>query len=553
MSTPTTLPTAEELIASLDRNGGNKSAMALELGVHRETIRKLMRTMGLGNRPISGGITRPEETVKLPLPRKAKVSRYLLTCAQNNTHVFDKFLDNLKAYQAWLRKTERMPVPIMVSRYTYNKSAFDNSFLSKPGRGPTDADHDNLWYDPKLDEYVCDDPEEHGSAHYELAPGLHWCAEMNIKPTATRPLSDLDTYAGNNSAIFPHTKVALQSMPRMKNEKPRFLYTTGTVTKLNYIQRKEGLKATHHHVYGALLVEVDHRGNWWARQINADRHGSFYDCPRGNVVKVSDGKVTEGHSTEAVNWGDAHASQIKTNIVDVNWGAGGVIDKLKPRCQFWNDLLSFHSQNHHDRKKFGVRYRKFIQGQDSVHKEIISTRDFLKRAHRDWCLSVVVNSNHDRHGERWLDEADFKADLPNARFFIEAQRARIIAIEDGNDKWQFIEWALQHVGCPTLRFLQKDESFLIGPRAHPVECGLHGDLGVNGARGSTRSISRLGHRANKGHDHSATIDGPTYSAGVCELDLEYNEGLTTWSISHVLTYLNGKRAVLSQCVEKLWA
>ncbi len=126
---------------------------------------------------------------------------------------------------------------------------------------------------------------------------------------------------------------------------------------------------------------------------------------------------------------------------------------------------------------------------------------------REWCTTIVVQSNHDRFGERWLDEAHFKSDYVNAEFFLEAQLDRIRSIKRGDERWMFLEWALKRAGCPeTVRFLRLDESFVICVSAnHPVECGLHSDLGVNGSRGSVGGLSTLGMKGNYGHIHSAYI------------------------------------------------
>src|SRR5690606_17457923 len=104
-----------------------------------------------------------------------------------------------------------------------------------------------------------------------------------------------------------------------------------------------------------------------------------------------------------------------------------------------------------------------------------------------------------------------------------------------------------------VRFLRIDESFVICAKNHPIECGLHGHLGPNGSRGTTANLSRMGARINKGHDHAATIRNGVYSAGVCALEQGYNQGPTSWSVSHICTYLNGKRCILTERVGRLWA
>lgn len=582
--------TPERLYELLERHAGNKTAMARAQGVHRETIRKLMEEYGIGNKPVMGGYIKPSAINKMPLPPEGFVYRYLLTSAQNNTKVFKAFFENLVEYSRYLTNPTHGTVSrLLISRFTYNKGAYENgqNHPSKTGRGPNESDHGDLWYDPAIEPYVCDDPDRHGSSRYQLAPDLQWCAESNILPTTENPLSGLDAYAGTSSAIFPHAKVAMRSVPRMPDDLPRFIYTTGCVTQMNYIQRKAGQKAEFHHIYGAILVEVSHKGDWWARQINAGSDGSFYDCPGGKVLRVTNGQVLslEGSKNhcEAINWGDAHASEMDREVGVVNWGTvdlddelviPGAIDSLLPKYQIMNDLFSMRSQSHHERNKFSARYEKYVKKQDIVLDELDVTARFLRLSRRSWCKTAVVCSNHDRHGDRWLDEADFKADLPNAEWFLCAQLARVLNIKYGDGEcsdplieklrqvlktkkkggWAFFEWSMQHrLNLPDIKFIELDKSFKIGPRGHQVECGLHGDLGPNGSKGSNRSLTKLGRRNNKGHDHSAAIHEGTYSAGVCQLDMSYAKGPTTWSVSHIVTWLNGKRAILTQRAGKLWA
>lgn len=527
------------------RDHGSQESAAAALGIRRASLQDRLRCVRKARAAaepevrIDGAVATKKANSAPPGTR-----RYILTCAQNNTHVHGAFLENLKAYATFMGAT------IMIARFSYNKSAYRGKG-TKAGRDPSVSDDAELWYDPAILAYVCDDPEEHGSCRWQLAPTLVFCAEMNILPTAVRPLSGLDTYAGESSGIFPHAKVALESVPRAPGAEPKFNFTTGAVTQRNYIQKKEGVKAEFHHAYAALLVEVDGKtGEWWCRHLNATDDGSFYDLTR----RVSGGKVTLGHALEALNWGDVHASQIDLIVCTANWQPGGILDTLRPRYQFMHDLFSMKSRSHHESKSFSKMLEKANARLDTVEGEVETTADVVRYAHRDWCTTVVVNSNHDRHGERWLDETDYRYDLPNAAFFLEAQLARVQAIQAGvGSTWMFLEWALRRAGVPdATRFLGLDESFVICAPAHPVECGFHGDLGPNGARGTTQSLLRLSMRVNKGHDHTATIRDGVASAGVCGLEQGYNHGPSSWSESHIGTYRNGKRVILTLLRGRAW-
>jgi hypothetical protein len=79
-----------------------------------------------------------------------------------------------------------------------------------------------------------------------------------------------------------------------------------------------------------------------------------------------------------------------------------------------------------------------------------------------------------------------------------------------------------------------------------IECGSHGDLGINGSRGSINAFQKAGTRYNIGHSHSANIkDGVCQSGTSGKTDKGYNRGITSWSHSLITTYPNGKRTIIT--------
>lgn len=535
--------------AVLEHGTGPKAAAVL--GVTLKTVQERLKT---AKRRMRAGVAPAVEAPVAPRvdgavrigethPAPAGLRRYILTCQQNNTHVHPGFWANLQAAAEFYR------AELKVARFSYNTTAYRDAKSVKAGRLP--ARDEGLWFDPVTAPYVCDDPTRHGSCRYRLAPDLLWCAEMNILPTAVRPLSGLDAYAGSSSGIFPHAKIALESLPRPAGAAPKFNITTGACTLRNYIQKKEGIKAEFHHAYGALLVEVSPCGqHWWARHLNATNDGAFYDLTR----RFADGRVSLGHRIEAMNWGDIHASEIDDDVREINWAPGGVLDVLRPRYQIAHDLLSFRVRGHHEQKSYEARLLKFsghVPAGDSVELECAVTANLLRYAARPWCQTVVVCSNHDRHGERWLEETDYRSDLPNAEFFLEAQLARTRALKT-TGRWAFLPWAMARFGVEGARFLARDERFTLCADSHPVECGWHGDEGPNGSRGSPQSLVRLSIRTNIGHGHALTLRDGLAAAGACARRFDYEHGPSSHSVSHLGTYANGKRVGLVQRNGKLW-
>jgi hypothetical protein len=208
------------------------AAAARELGLSRPAVdrrvagaRKLLASAA--TEPVVRGRLDVVPAVVEVVPPRGRVARYLLTSAQNNTYVHEELWENL------LVLAEHYNAKIMVGRYSYNKGSHGKKSV-KADKGPTQDDLNDLWYDPKIAAHVVD-------SRVELAPGLVWCGEMQIIPTALRPLTGLDTYSGTDSAIFPHAKIAMSSVAQMMGSPAKLNYTTGTVTMRNYIARKEGL------------------------------------------------------------------------------------------------------------------------------------------------------------------------------------------------------------------------------------------------------------------------------------------------------------------------
>lgn len=500
--------------------------------------------------PSIRGSVKATPTWKTRLPEKGRVKRYILTCAQNNTPLHKTLWRNLLALEQYYKAR------LMVARFMYDKRT-QSSLLDKGiaiGKQTIVNNKEIVWV-PEIEPYLADD-------RVELAPGLVWCGEMNILPTAVRPLSGLESYTGRKSAIFPHAKLAMESIPSNKYEGTKFIYTTGTATQRNYIQRKAGLKAEFHHCYGALLVEVDSEGNWFVRQLNADSEGTLHDL----TLRIENGKVTDGHRVEAVTWGDVHIPNEDKTVRNLAWGKGGMTDVLQPKYQFLHDILDFRSRNHHDRKDPHKRFKRWIESRESVKDEVLAVASFLRDlAKGNWprlndeylCRLVIVEGNHDNALERWLREGDFRLDPINAVYYLEANLAKYQAMAAKDENFHLVEWAIRGAwdtpgssrvnALPYTQFLREDESFVICPDANGgIECGIHGHLGPNGSRGGANTFARMGRKSNVGHTHSAGIHDGVYTAGCTSLlDLEWNKGPSSWSHSSTVTYPNGKRAILT--------
>lgn len=473
-------------------------------------------------------------TLHAPDRRRAVLSgkRYVFTAAQNNTYVHEDFIASI------LQFCKHNDAQLVVSKFTYNKSGFQNN--------TKEDGSEDLWYDPRLSEYFINES-------VQVAQNLIFCGELDILPTAVNPISGLENYTMGASGIIPHAKVAMTPMPRMKYEDPRFLYTTGAITLRNYIQRKAGQKAEFHHVFGALYVEIDEAGRWFARQLIADNTGEFYDLTN----KYTPHGVETGLNVKAINWGDIHIEKIDMSVAEASWGDNSMLTELQPEFQFIHDLTDFRARNHHNIDDPYFIAEQHFAGKSSVEADMESAAYFLKQVTRFGNIAVVVESNHDQAFKRWLREADVTQDPTNAEYWHLNNAAIYKAIRTGDKEFNVFEYALNKVtNLDNVIFLQEDDSFVVcnnedrevreGVIEGGIECGMHGHRGPNGARGTSRGFRNVGRKVNTGHSHSAGIVEGVYTAGVsCELDMGYNKGPSSWSHSHIITYQNGKRAIVT--------
>ena len=523
-------------------------AIARATGVYREKVRLLYTEavrLGLMEHVTLGGKshahyknpTIKKQRVKALKTRKDTHHTFILTCAQNNTDL------HLPTWMNLLALALHDNAKVYVSEFIYSKRGLGarNDKAQLKGGKPS---QEEVWFDPRIAPFVNND-------RVEIAKGLVWCGELNIIPTAVSPLSGLEVYTGRASMVAPHVTLAMESIPGLGGDGAKLNYTTGTVTQRNYIQRKEGFKAEFHHCYGALLVEVDDDGHWFCRQLNADSDGTIYDLDRC----AKDGRVTHGHRVEAINLGDTHNDEKDETVHAATFGAAGLVETLDPKFIFVHDVLDFDRRGHHRIKDPYEMMLRYAQKRESVHVEVSQVRRFIvNAADPERREIVIVRSNHDDHLDRWMRENDGRFDPVNAEYWGYLNHLKTSYIMVHKAVPDMLALAIRHMGdiyfekTHNVRFLNSDSSFVICPKSgNGIECGLHGDRGANGTRGSRRQFAKsLGRRSNIGHSHSAGITQGCFQAGTNSLlKLSYNQGLSSWTHSDIITYANGKRAIVT--------
>lgn len=510
---------------------GNVAAIAREMGLVRSTVGEHLKVLGI-KKPLAGG-KRQAKATKAAMPEAGAVKRYILSSAQNNTYVHEDFWENVKTL------AEHYNAQILIGTFSYNQNNFGQLAVKKGTKKPYEKE---LWFDPAITPYISD-------GKVELAPGLVWCGGMNILPTEDNPISGLETYGGSDSVIFPHTKIEMRSVATMPDMPVKMIYTTGTVTLMNYLQKKLGIKAEHHHRYAFLMVEVDSDGNWWVRQVAARKNGKVIQDL--NVI-VADGQVeTTTASVAAITWGDLHATNVSPEVLETSMG---MLDTLRPEYQFIHDVMEGVSFNRHLLKTGPYPHEGFhrwLRGLHRVDEELKRSREVLERYLRPWCKTIAPDANHDAHWlHNWLTRYDYRFDPANAEIFLRMQNFMYEQIRKtmGPPKninlMKFVFEKEAGLKAGAVRFLLPDEAFTVGE----VELGMHGHLGPNGSFGSPSNLSKIGKKATTAHTHACGIYHGLYVAGTSSKltkDWDYTMGPSGWSWSHVVQYKNGQRTIIT--------
>lgn len=341
-----------------DKHAGHIPTIAKSMGLARSTVWGHLQKLGI-KKPLAGGKQRAAE-VKESLPTAGSVKRYILTSAQNNTFVHEDFWDNVKVLAA------HYEAKILVGTFSYNQNNFGKLAVKNGTKKPFEFE---LWYDPRITPYISDAPRV-------LAPGLKWCGNQNILPTEDNPISGLETYGGADSIIFPHTKIEMRSIATMPDMPVKHIYTTGCVTLMNYLQKKLGIKAEHHHRYAFLIVEVDAKGNWWVRQVAARKNGkTIQDL---NVLVEDGAIVSKDAKVEAITWGDLHATIAQPEVVESSLN---MLDTLQPKYQFLHDIMEGASTNRHLQGKTEPykRFHTWLRGLHRVDEELRQTKTVVEK------------------------------------------------------------------------------------------------------------------------------------------------------------------------------
>lgn len=360
---------------------------------------------------------------------------------------------------------------------------------------------------------------------------------IKLGSTLESPLHGINSFSKGKNVVFGHPQVQLKTLPRKAEKYPAIISTTGTVSFPKYGNNKTAHKANFNHSYSALFIDGENPNIM--RHLNYDGVG-FYDLDK----YFSSTQVEHNKTIDAIVTGDEHVLFYDPEVMEATYGKSGIVSALKPKLIIRHDVLDCYSISHHHRSNVFTKFAKYIGGTDSIEKELNQTLDFIKETTPKDVTSIIIPSNHNNHLLRWLQEGDPKTDLVNAKLYHQLMYLMLskVRLENNIPKYPdpFHEWAMDKIG-KNIKFLTPAESFIIGD----IDINNHGDLGINGSRGSNNQYRDLPLKSIIGHSHSPGIEKGSYQVGTSSnLRLDYNKGLSSWHHCHCVIYPNGKRQLI---------
>lgn len=462
--------------------------------------------------------TTPVETEVKMRKTLPTAKRYIFTAAQNATPI------HKPTWQSILRCAEYYGAELGVIPGRYKN----------PTSQWTQNNKDHEWWAPEVVPYLCD-------GWIRLNDRLLVLADVKVQWAAANPLGRLDSLTKDKSGIVGHGSRAMRSVATPQHKHAKAMYTTGACTVRNYTDTKQGKLGAFYHALGALIVEID-GDTFYVRQLSATKQGHFIDLD----MEFTPDEVRPAPPALAVSMGDIHQRWALPEVVNATLVAPDSLVKLtNARNLFFHDIIDFHSRNWHHEDDWITQFAKWKYKIEDVQKEIDEGIRFINKHTPKNRNAFVVASNHEEGVAKWLKRADYRKDPVNAQFLAAlAIRAMETAKRTGGGVSYddpFVDYA-QRFAKPNVHFLKRGESKVLAQ----VEYGFHGDIGPNGARGTTKNLSKLGVKVTKGHSHTAEIVDGCYSAGKSTGTLEYERGgPSSHTNSHVIQYANGKRAIIT--------
>ena len=457
----------------------------------------------------------PEEYIKAQKRIfNKKKKKFIVTWAQNNTPVNERFFKNLIKYS----KHIDADIHVIAGRY----------------KNPTSVWSDEQEEDERWDEMV--QPFLDANRH-DIHKYVSIMSDIKIHPTAVNPMTGMQSISGVNSCIFGSPKLQMEMIPVIEGEKSKMMVTTGACTEKNYTDSKAGKKGEFHHVIGFVVVEIEDDETFYIRQVSAEDNGDFLDLYKEVAYDVKSSKtiIKDIKDIEACILGDLHWGHHEQEVLDVTHK---MLNKIKPKHVVLHDVFDGYSISHHDMKDPFVQYSKEINDKNNLKKEVDELLEGLETFEK-YENVVIVRSNHDDFLDRWVKNEDWKRQPTpkNSPLYMEYSSILLKQYAEHPENVKGIIPSIINNKFPNFKTLGRRDSY----KVLDWELGQHGDVGSNGSRGSLLQYRKLNTKIIVGHYHSPQRKDGALAVGTStKLRVGYNNGPSSWLQSHVIIHKNGK-------------
>jgi len=476
--------------------------LSMYLDKSERTVRRWISKLGISEKAT---IESPQ-FIKAKERKLSKKKRFLITWAQNDTPIHEKFVSNLEKYAEHINAD----IHVIAGRYKNPTSVF------------TDNDY-NTW-DNRIEKYL--DANRHN-------PHKHiWImSDIKIQPTAINPMSGMMALSGVDSCVFGSPKVQMETIPVLEGVLPKVMVTTGACTLSNYTDSKAGKKGEFHHTLGFVIVEIKDKSTFFVRQVTATNDGSFSDLNTRLEYINGESKIIKLNSIAGIVLGDIHFGQHDPTVIHKTLK---LFEVIKPKNVVLHDVFDGLSINHHDMNNPFIQYERELSGSNSLKDDVECMLEGLEDFDSADYNTIIVRGNHDDFLDKWLQTTDWRkgATIKNALEYMEYSTL----ILSGKAKNGVIPYLINE-RFPNFITLNRSESYLI----KDWEVAQHGDIGQNGSYGSLNQYRNLNTKIITGHYHSpGRKDGALAVGTSTKLRVNYNIGPSSWLQSHVIIHEDGK-------------
>jgi hypothetical protein len=324
------------------------------------------------------------------------------------------------------------------------------------------------------------------------------------------------------SLIVGTSKLALEVSPSRIGEYPSLTYGTGTICNAQYRNDRVGRIAELDHTKSGVIAEIVDQTSFHIRNFIADADGGFVDL--GTYYKQN--KISKINSEIVL--GDLHVGDESVKAVEAT---KQMIDFCKCKKVYMNDLFDAKSVNHHDAFNIKAKYKR-NDHQKTLKDELNYLGNFLDSFCEKDIEYVVIPSNHNDFISRYLVSGEFVKDSSdNCKLACELLPKYL----DDEDPIHYYLTSRNFIKKLNLNFSRRNDKL----------CSyygdvIHGDMGANGSRGSTRIFDKTFNKSISGHSHSPQIFRSAVRVGcLCNLAPSYIEGSgSSWMQGNCITYAN---------------